>query len=431
MVKVILNNSYSQITGLNTTQFNKLRKILSYKDNAQVSYFAGGFNRPKYLLDKKGYFPTGLYYPYVRDFLKDISFYYESEYRVCPQTTPGLFKLDPALTFYKWQIDAADRADEQDRGGIVATTGSGKSRLMALIASRLNVRTLIVVPSIEIKHQLQAAIDSMLTYKPGSIVILNIDSPLLETAKDFDCLIIDECHHAAAKTYQRLNKTAWANIYYRFFLSATFFRNQENEHLLFEGIAGQVIYELTYKEARDLGIVVPVEAYYIDLPKREVKGYTWQQVYNEIVVNNEYRNSIISNLLETLGNVPKSTLCLVKEIEHGNNLSYANFANGKDESSRRHIKEFVEGRLDVLIGTTSLLGEGRDTKPAEYLIIAGLGKAKSSFMQAVGRAVRTYPGKESAKIIIFRDPSHKWSLSHFNAQKKILLEVYGVKVLKL
>jgi superfamily II DNA or RNA helicase len=128
------------------------------------------------------------------------------------------------------------------------------------------------------------------------------------------------------------------------------------------------------------------------------------------------------------------TLTLVKEIAHGKaleKLSGVPFVNGQDAESRQYIADFNAGRLKALIGTTGVLGEGIDTRPCQYVIVAGLGKAKSAFMQQVGRSVRKYPGKETAKILIFKDKSHKWLANHFNAQKKILIDEYGSAPAKL
>src|SRR6185295_4275346 len=107
------------------------------------------------------------------------------------------------------------------------------------------------------------------------------------------------------------------------------------------------------------------------------------------------------------------------------------FANGQDDTTRHYIKKFNNRELLSLVGTTGILGEGVDTKPCEYVIIAGLGKAKSAFMQQVGQAIRTYPGKETAKIILIKDKSHKFLLRHFNTQVRILKEEYGVTPMKL
>lgn len=425
-IVIILGNSYSQIQGLNSNEFSKLKKSLSYTLGEQQAFYTGGFAHRKYLIDKKGFFPTGLLYVVKKQHPTAPI----ADNRILPSRLPSNTP-DLGVKPHEWQISAVTSAIKAGRGGIVAPTGSGKSLVIALIASRLKVKTLVVVPTLEIKKQLQEALK---TFNVRRVTVENIDSAELRGNGRYDCLIIDECHHVAASTYQKLNKIHWTNIYYRFFLTATWGRNDTNEQLLFEGIAGEVVYKLSYKEAISKGYIVPIEAYYIDLPKQKTEAHTWREVYNELVVNNKSRNQIIANLLSSLESENKSTLCLVKEINHGEKLfrmTTINFVNGQDDESRVYIKMFNERDFSCLIATTGIMGEGVDSKPCEYVIIAGLGKAKSAFMQQIGRAVRTYSGKESAKVIIFRDTSHKFTLRHFNAQKKILLDEYGVAVIKL
>lgn len=431
MITINIDNSYSKIGGLDGNQYNKLRKILSYTTDPKASYFSGGFVRVKYLIDKRGNFPTGLLYRVIMHFKEEGYTYTTKDGRKRPKVTPGMFKLNLKHEPYEDQLAAAIYAEEHERCGIVMPTGSGKSLVIALIVSGLNVRTLVIVPTLEIKKQLTASL--LEWFGPNKyITVKNIDASDIDG--DYDCIIIDEAHHSAARTFQILNKSTWNNIYYRFFLTATFFRNQSNEQLLFEGICGQTAYRLTFKDAVDKGYIVPVESYYFDLPKVPQHGFTWNEVYSELVVNYDVRNAYIVQLLNTLTQQEKYSLCLVKEIAHGEKLSKLSgipFANGQDEESRKYIDQFNSGRIKALIGTTGILGEGIDTRPTEYVIIAGLGKAKSSFLQQVGRGVRNYPGKESCKVILFRDRSHKFTLSHFNAQKKILFDEMGVKVLKL
>lgn len=433
MVTIRIDNSYSQIIGLKTEDFRKLRKLLSYSPNSNASYYTGGYSYVTYLLDKKGFFPTGLF-DKVNEFLMESNIPRSiTDIRMPPRTNTGSLTLKKEVSTRVWQRIAVNNAMHTERGGIVAPTGTGKSLVIALLVGRLNVRTLIVVPTLEIKKQLSNSLTELYGANPN-IVVENIDSSALKTAKDFDCLIIDECHHAAAKTYHKLNRSVWNGIYYRFFLTATFFRNQENEQLLFEGIAGQPIYRLSQKEAVEKGYIVPVEAYYYDLPKQETDAYTWRQVYDELVVRNSGRNVLISSLLFNLNKDRQSTLCLVKEIAHGKKLSELTglpFASGEDDTSKRFIQEFNTGKIKCLIATTGVCGEGIDTKPAEYIIIAGLGKAKSAFLQQIGRGVRTYPGKESCKVVLFRDKSHKFTLRHFNVQRRILLEELGIQITKL
>lgn len=424
MVTVTINNSYSNIAGLNAKQEKLLRDQLSYTVGGSSAFYSGYGPRKKSLLDKHGGFPTGLLYRVAAfltpgDLIKDL--------RHLPISKLQLFSTWGSP--YQWQTDAVKIAGESHRGIISAPTGTGKTAMALMLILRLNVKTLVVVPSLEIKKQFIEAIGAL-----KNVTVENIDSTTLKTLTDFDCLIIDEAHHVAAKTYQKLNKTAWTKIYYRFFLTATPFRNDTEETLLFESIAGKVIYKLDYITAIKENYIVPVESYYIEIPKQNTDAYSYAQVYKELVVQNILRNEIISKLLFRLSIAGNSTLCLVREVEHGQILSDITgipFVNGADETSRSYIEQFNNGACKVLIGTTGIMGEGIDTKPCEYVVIAGLGKAKSQFMQQVGRAVRKFPGKESAKVIIIRDTSHKFLLRHFNAQKTILKNEYGVVCQKL
>lgn len=428
---IILGNSHSQITGLSSLQFKELKKALSYTVDPQSAYFGKGWVKTKSLLDAKGNFPSGLLSK-VKECVKNVNI---TDNRVIPKSLSKekALVMDLPFTPYKWQLDAVDKAYNAKRGGVIAATGCGKSLVIAMIAAKFNVRTLIVVPTLEIRKQLTADIETFFG-KNKNIVVQNIDSAFLKDYSDFDLLMIDECHHTAAKTYQQLNKHVWNNIYYRFFFTATYFRNDTNEQLLFEGIAGDPVYELTYKEAIAKKYIVPVEAYYIDLPKQETDAYTWAEVYSTFVVNYEHRNLLIAKTLLSLEKAGKSTLCLVKELKHGYTLSDLTnlpFSNGQDEVSKDFIRLFNKGEVKTLIGTTGILGEGVDTKPCEYVIIAGLGKAKSAFLQQIGRGVRTYPGKETCKIVLFRDTSHKFTLRHYREQCKILKEELDIVPLKL
>lgn len=429
MIIINIGNSYSRVTGLTASEFGKLRKLLSYRVETY------GLTSPRYLIYKRGNFPTGLL-PSVKKFVIDLKRPYslkDTRNKLGHARVP--LSLKKRVEPYPWQLKAATIASKYSRAGIVAATGTGKSLAMALIIDELKLRTLIVVPNIEIRRQLHSSFIALFGWNYDRyITILNIDSPALRQADHYDMLIIDECHRAAAKTYRMLNKKYWNGIYRRYFFSATFFRNDNNEQLLFEGVCGQIKYELPYRAAVTDGYIVPVDAYYFKLEKRPVEGYTWAQVYKELVTKNTGRNALIARTLEMLKENGRSSLCLVKEVAHGESLSAISnipFANGQDESSRDYIKQFNSGKIPCLIATTGILGEGVDTKPCEYVIIAGLGKAKSAFMQQIGRAVRKYPGKESAKVILFKDTSHKWTRKHFNAQAKILREEYGVKPIEI
>lgn len=430
LVTVELNNSYSQIRGLDSSRFLELKKILSYEMNPEAAFFSKNrFNTTRYLIDNKGFFPTGLSERVFKYLNANSVNFTHIERRVKPKPLDIEY---PASKFklYEDQEIAVALAVNANRGTISMPTGTGKSCVIANIIRELKVKFLVVVPSLEIKKQLtESLLKDLGTLK--YVLIENIDSKQLKKANDCAGLIIDEAHHVAAKTYRKLNKQYWGGLFYRFFLTATPYRNKSEEQILFESLAGKLIFSLSYKEAIQKKYIVPIEAFCINVEPIKNDYYTWHEVYDKLVVNNHLRNHQIAQVLFDLLSAGRSTLCLVKEIEHGTTLSSITgipFVNGQDDSSRELIQKFNAGEISALIGTTGVIGEGIDTRPAEYIIITGLGKAKSAFLQQIGRGVRNYPGKESCKVVLFRDVSHKFCLRHYREQCKILRDEFSIKV---
>jgi superfamily II DNA or RNA helicase len=432
LIKLTINNSLSKLEGLTERQLKGLRDKMSYSPSPQASYFSG-YSAKRYLLDKRGFFPTGLL-SIAEAYLKNINEnIVRNDLRRRPNALQSSFKRCLLPTPYAEQSEAVAACLGANRGTVSACTGFGKSITIAMLISRLKVKTLVVVPNLSLKKQLQDTLAETLGDISGLVTVENIDSSALKKSSGYDCLIIDEAHHVAAKTYRMLNQRVWGGIYYRFFFTATPFRSNDQEQLLFESVAGEVIYSITYKKAVSKGYVVPVEAYYIDLPKVKLKcdKTSWQAVYNECVVHNTNRNKIIANLLDSLRDADIPALCLVKEVKHGLNICKASeythaFAKGENDNNNEMLKELECNHRKTLVGTVGVLGEGVDTKAAQFIIIAALGKSKSAFMQQVGRGVRRYPNKTRCTVILFRDSSHKWPLVHFNKQIKYLKEEYGV-----
>lgn len=437
-MKLIINNSECKLEEFTIEEYKKLKELLSYSLNTNISYFSKQYG-PKQvsLLNKTGNFPSGLLYIVDKFLIDNRKQVLRIDNRKRPQRAlQSIFNMSLKVTPYRHQVEAVKACLNESKGIVSAVTGFGKSITMALLINKLQLRTLIIVPNLELKRQLTQSFSEFFGKEAlkTNITIENIDSSSLINKTHYDCLIIDEAHHSAAKTYRNLNKKAWHSIYHRFFFTATPFRSRDEEQLLFESVAGQIIYRVGYKEAVEANYITPIEAYYFELPKTKYDSSNWTQVYSNLIVNNEHRNTLIAGLLNNLESQGKSTLCLVKEVNHGKiikDLTNGFFAHGENEDTSHLIRFFNETKIKTLIGTTGVLGEGVDTRPAEYIIIAGLGKSKNAFMQMCGRGVRNYPGKESTKIIMFKDLSHKWTKEHFKAQCKYLEEEYGAIPVKL
>jgi superfamily II DNA or RNA helicase len=435
VVTLHINNSTCKVEGLDINQLKELRLIMSYIEDKGRG-FSKAYGTRRYLMGKRGEFPTGILSLFNQWVVKKAVPHSRVDHRIRPLSGLRTTEVKPlGLDPYPPQLEAVKAAVDAGRGTISAVTGYGKSVIMLLLVKALQLKTLIIVPNISLKRQLLAFFEKSCE-NLKNVTVENIDSPTLEHATEYDCLIIDESHHSAAATYRRLNKTAWPGIYYRFFFTATPFRSRSEENILLESIAGQVIYRVSYKQAVEAGAIVPIEAYYYDLPKRPDDTYGWPEAYSTHVVNNQARNALIASTVDSLALAGIPTLCLVKEIEHGQAIADMSriappYAKGENDDNSILFQAFNKSRIKTIIGTNGVVGEGIDLKPAEYVIIAGLGKSKNQFMQQVGRVIRKYPGKESGKVILFRDSSNKYTLRHFNAQKKYLLEEYGVIPVKL
>jgi len=434
MIVLTINNSESTITGLSIEQFRQIKQVLSYKIPAASSYFSKG-PQVRYLVNKEGTFPTGLLYA-VKSFINTQNWVVTTkDLRKQPLINGEAFKLVSGVIPYEAQTAIVQACLKHHRGVISAPTGFGKSIAMALVINALQLKTLVVVPNLELKRQLTKTFTELFDHT-DYIRIENIDSPHLKTQTDYDCLIIDECHHSAAKTYRKLNKTAWKSIYYRFSFTATPFRSRDEEQMLYESVAGQVIYTVDYQTAVKNKWIVPMEAYYVEIPKENSKvSYSnYHAAYRDCIVNNESRDLYVFRLLDSLRHSGSSVLGLVREVYHGDKISQQtgiHFTSAEDDLYAIKLKKFNNGELKVLLGTYGLLGEGVDTKICEFVVILTPVKSKNLFMQMCGRAFRNYPGKESCKIILIKDNSHKWFLTSFKQQVKILKDEYNIIPVKL
>lgn len=463
-----------KVSGLNRKQFDELRIQTLYKERTGrwIQEFVKDkrtgkrvidpkTKKPKkrsvpeilkhFLMDKRCQFPTGLLY-IVEDFLLKgkIKFKY-NDTRVRPELNQPQWskvKFTPEFESYPEQVAAGVAAVDYERGIIVGPTGVGKSAIGAEVINRFRVNTLLVVPSLELKRQLTEGLrqtfgaDNVGPLYQGQpqylITVENVDAldPKVRI-QGIDLVIVDEFHHSGARTYRELNRHAWADVYFKIGLTATPFRSRDDERLLLESVLSHVIFRIEYQEAVRLKRIVPLEAYYVELPIKKLRcsGLQWASVYKELVVERTDRNEIIANILSNLNAAGVSTLCLVKQVEHGKAIQLLAgdipFVKGENDDNREVIKAFCRKEFAGMLGTNGILGEGVDTKPCEWVILAGLGKSKNAFMQQVGRCFRIYVDKESGKILLFYDPSHEWMVEHFKAQCKYLLEEYGIRPTKL
>src|SRR5207302_2046277 len=112
------------------------------------------------------------------------------------------------------------------RGVVVLPTGAGKTVVALMAIERLALRTLIVVPTIELLAQWQSAICQHLGLPRNAVgivgggrrevrdlTIITFDSAAMPRSRHLDgfgLLIVDEVHHLPAAQYRRIVSKAAA-----------------------------------------------------------------------------------------------------------------------------------------------------------------------------------------------------------------------------
>lgn len=140
------------------------------------------------------------------------------------------------------------------RGVVVLPTGAGKTLIGALAIADLGLRSLVVVPTIELLGQWRAALASALALEPDTvgvygggthevkpITVVTYESAQLhpELLRGFALLVFDECHHLPAPTYRQIAEGAFAP--HRLGLSATPER-ADLEHVELARLIGPEVY---------------------------------------------------------------------------------------------------------------------------------------------------------------------------------------------
>lgn len=173
----------------------------------------------------------------------------------------------PALALIPrpYQEEAIDAlARHGGRGLVVLPTGAGKTVVALALAARLGVRTLVVVPTIDLLTQWRKSLADGLGYPLDEIgvvgggkrtlrdlTVITYDSAAMPHRRldGFGLLVVDEVHHLPARAYRAI--AGKVNAPFRLGLSATPERSDDG-HLDLDHLIGPVVYRRSPAElARD------------------------------------------------------------------------------------------------------------------------------------------------------------------------------------
>lgn len=243
---------------------------------------------------------------------------------------------------------------------------------------------------------------------------------------DYKVLMCDECHHVASgkRVGWYVAARQFRNAWIRFGLSATPVLRKRG--MLLIGATGPLIVNIPMSELQDEGYISESEVTFYKYDRRRLldPGYSWLEVYRTGIVECEKRNQLGCRLALEQAGTGKLVLMFVELIEHGQTMvdllrktapaTRIYFLSGLDQL--RYVSEIKqlakEKRLDILIVTRKLFGEGVDIPAVDALISLAGGQSVITFTQMFGRGLRISEGKSHLTYIDFYDESHDWLERH-------------------
>ena len=240
----------------------------------------------------------------------------------------------------------------------------------------------------------------------------------LESFKDndFDYMIVDEAHHAAADTYQKV--LAYFKPSFTLGLTATPERADDKSILdIFKNTA----HKLDIQTAVEIGELVPVRCIRIhtniDLTKVRFNSvqYNIRDLESKIYVP-ERNRLIVDTWMQYVHD--KRTVVFCASVKHAEQIAEmfrelgiraVAVSGGMKQSERKEFQDkFVSKEIQVLCAC-DLLNEGWDCPETEVLFMARPTMSKVLYTQQLGRGMRLYDGKESLMVFDFVDNASQYN----------------------
>ena len=314
-------------------------------------------------------------------------------------------------------------------------TGVGKTVTAATDAKAVGGRTLFLVNALKLASQAQETFakvwpEATLGEYTGSqkdmtqtVIFATVQSISKDLEKfsptDFDYLIVDECHHAAANTYQKI----FTYFHPKFILglTATPERSDGEDMLeLFQNVA----HKMDLKTAVERGILVPIRCVRvktnIDLTDVRINGikYNSQDLESKLFIP-ERNQLIVDTYLRYVNG--KKTVIFCASVDHAAEIAKllrdngvkAEAVSGRDrvEVREKILKDYETGSTNVLCAC-DLLNEGWDSPHTTVLFMARPTMSKTIYLQQLGRGTRRCPGKEDLLVVDFVDNANMFNMPY-------------------
>lgn len=319
-----------------------------------------------------------------------------------------------------------------DAGVLCAPTAFGKTVTAAAIIARRGVNTLVLVHRTELLKQWQACLQLFLGAGKGIVGTIGggkarptgkIDIALMQSlmrqgergalVETYGQVIVDECHHIGAVSFEALLKRVRAK--YVLGLTATPIRRDGLQPIIFME-CGPLRYTALRPDSapQDLRVLPRSRAMHIELPPEA--GI--QDVFRHLA-RDAARTEAIAVEVHRAYEQGRKVLVLTERTEHLDALRAALAGklpppfvlHGRMSRKQRGaliaaIEALPPDAARVLLSTGKLVGEGFDHPPLDTLVLAMPVSWKGTLQQYAGRLHREHAGKKDVRIIDFIDVGH-------------------------
>jgi superfamily II DNA or RNA helicase len=319
-----------------------------------------------------------------------------------------------------------------DAGVLCAPTAFGKTVTAAAMIARRGVNTLVLVHRTELLKQWQERLQSFLGFGKGVVGTIGggkakptgkIDIAVMQSlsrqgevnplVENYGHVIVDECHHVGAASFDAILKQAKAK--YVLGLTATPIRRDGQQPIIFMqcGPTRHTAAKPT-GAPHDLAVTPCMLHSRIDLPQEA--GI--QDVFRHLAIDQARTDAIAAEVINAYGQGRK-VLVLTERTEHldaiqtalGDKVPSLFVLHGRIAKKQRAALIAELGALPpdaarVLLATGKLVGEGFDHPPLDTLVLAMPVSWKGTLQQYAGRLHREHATKTDVRIIDFVDTGH-------------------------
>lgn len=318
----------------------------------------------------------------------------------------------------------------QNRAVVLSPTGSGKSLIIYMLTRYYNKKTLIIVPTTGLVHQIS---DDFISYgydqpfhkiysgkDKHSDCIVNVTTwqSIHKMPRDwyqqFDCVICDEAHLAKAASITKIISNM-SDCKYKFGLTGSLDGAQVSA-LVLTGLFGPILKVTTTAELIEQKHLAEfkIKCLVLNYPesvRQMVQSYDYAQELDYIVTNPK-RNNFISKLTTSIDDntlvlfqfVEKHGLPLYQMIKQLTDRPVYFIHGGVDGEIRNQIRSEIETLNNaIIVASVQVFSTGINIKNLSNIIFASPSKSRVRTLQSIGRVLRKSETKTNATLFDIAD----------------------------